>query len=271
MFISMFTTMDSNFIFLLLVGVCVAAAAAYLGTFMVLQRMSLVGDALSHVALPGLAIALTLHISPMLGAFVALFFAVVGVWYLGEKSSVYPEALVGVMFTGSLALGLLLTPAPELLEALFGNIEKITSIEGVMAILLSLAVIGVAMLISKKLMLMIVSKDLAKSVGINTALISFVYLILIGTVVALGIKFVGTLLTGALVIIPAAAAKNIGSEMKSYGVMSIIIGIASAIMGVLISKSFGLMSGSVVVLVSIGIFILTYLMKNWSNKVEVEE
>lgn len=103
-------TMNSSLLFLLLVGALVGAASGYLGSFMVLKRMSLVGDALSHVALPGIAIALTFGINPMLGALVALFIATVGIWYLSEHSEVYPEALVGVFFTASLAIGLLLTP-----------------------------------------------------------------------------------------------------------------------------------------------------------------
>jgi len=111
--------MNTNLGLILLVGALIGATSGYLGSFMVLKRMSLVGDALSHVALPGIAIAITLGINPLLGALVALVIATFGIWYLGEHSEVYPEALVGVFFTASLSLGLLLTPEPELLEALF--------------------------------------------------------------------------------------------------------------------------------------------------------
>src|SRR4030042_2778909 len=107
---------ELNIIMLLLTGILVGAASGYLGSFMVLKRMSLVGDALSHVALPGIAIALTWHVSPMIGAITALMFAAVGIWAMEQASDIYPEALVGVFFTGSLALGILLTPQPELLE-----------------------------------------------------------------------------------------------------------------------------------------------------------
>lgn len=258
---TMNTTMDLNLVFLILVGVSVAAAAGFLGSFMVLKRMSLVGDALSHVALPGMAIALVLHVSPILGAFVALFFAILGIWYLGEKSSVYPEAIVGVIFTGSLALGMLITPEPELLEALFGNIEKVTYGEGIWAVVLSLLVIVVTIAISKKLMLTIVSSDLAKSYGIKTNLVNLTYLLLIGVVVALGIKFVGTLLTGALVIIPAAAAKNVSNQLKSFVFLATLIGIVSAATGVMISSSYSLPSGPVVVLSSALIFGITYFVR----------
>ena len=114
----------------LAVGILVGLGAGYLGSFMILKRMSLVGDALSHVALPGIAAALMFDVNPMLGALGALFIATLGIWYLGEHSEIYPEALVGVFFTASLSLGLLLTPEPELLEALFGDIDKIGTADG---------------------------------------------------------------------------------------------------------------------------------------------
>src|SRR6185369_772849 len=107
--------MNTNLLLLLIVGGLVGAVSGYLGSFMVIRRMSLVGDALSHVALPGIAIAITLGINPMFGALMALILAIIGIWYLGEHSEIYPEALVGVFFTASLSIGLLLTPEPELL------------------------------------------------------------------------------------------------------------------------------------------------------------
>lgn len=255
---------STNLLFLILVGVFVAAAAGYLGSFMVVKRMALVGDALSHVALPGMAIALTFNFSPILGAFIALMLALIGIWYLEETSEIYTEALVGVFFTASLALGVLITPQAELLEALFGNIEKITLLEGLAAILISFVVIVVTKLISQKLILGVISDELAKSTGIAMAKINFIYLFLVGTVVALGVKFVGTLLMGALVIVPAASAKNISRGLKSYYVFSILFGILSAVIGVVTAEFLHIATGPAVVLVSIVFFILTYLLKNKS-------
>lgn len=254
-------TMNSNLIFQLLVGISVAAAAAYLGTFMVLKRMSLVGDALSHVALPGMALAIMFHVSPLLGAFLALLLAVFGIWYIGERSRVYPEALVGVAFTGALALGMIITPAPELLEALFGDITKITLIEGWIAVSLSILVIIVTKVISKKMTLAVVSEDLAKVSGVKTRLINLIYLLSIGVVVALGVKFVGTLLTGALVIVPAAAAKNISSKMIVYSLAAMLIGIFSAGIGITTATMLKFSIGPVVVITTIGFFVISYFLR----------
>ena len=253
--------MDTNLLNLLIVGTLVGAASAYIGSFMVLKRMSLVGDALSHVALPGIAVAMLYGVNPMLGAFIALILSTVGIWYLSEHSEIYPEALVGVFFTASLALGLLITPEPELLEALFGNIDKIGRLEGILTILGSLLIFVVTYKISNKLLLGIVSEDLAKSQKINVSKINLIYLLLVALVVALGVKFLGTLLTGAMVIIPAAASKNIAGSIKHFQILSIIFGFASTFLGIVFAKVFGIDSGPMVVLASVILFILSYSFK----------
>jgi ABC-type Mn2+/Zn2+ transport system permease subunit len=254
-------TMNINLLFLLSVGALVGAASGYLGSFMVLKRMSLVGDALSHVALPGIAIALTLEINPMLGALVALLIATFGVWYLSAHSEVYPEALVGVFFTASLSLGLLITPEPELLEALFGDIDKITRIDGLMVVVGAALIFIITSTISQKLLLGIVSEDLAKSQKIDIQKTNLVYLLLVALVVALGVKFLGTILTGAMVIIPAVAAKNLARNIAGFHIYSILIGIAASVIGILIAKYLGVSSGPVVVLSAVFFFVVSYIFK----------
>jgi len=228
---------------------------------MVLKRMSLVGDALSHVALPGIAVGLMFGINPMLGALAALLIATFGIWYLSEHSEIYPEALVGVFFTASLSLGLLLTPEPELLEALFGNIDKIGITDGIFTVIGAAIIFAVTFLISKKLLLGIVSEDLAKSQGVKMAKINLIYLLLVALVVALGVKFLGTLLTGAMVIIPAVAAKNIAKSIKSFQIFASFVGIISAVAGIMIARYFAIPSGPAVVLTGVFFFVVSYVFK----------
>ncbi|MCX6705740.1 MAG: metal ABC transporter permease [Candidatus Woesebacteria bacterium] len=252
---------NTNIILLLITGALVGGVSGYLGSFMVLKRMSLVGDALSHVALPGMAIALILNLNPTLGAFIALTLAVIGVWYLSEKSEIYPEALVGVFFTASLAIGILITPEPELLEALFGNFEKINLLDGVIIAASSVLIFTLVSFIAKRLLLGIVSEDLAKAEGINMKKVNLIYLLLVGFVVALGVKFVGTLLMGALVVVPAVAAKNLAKSIKSYQILGALLGVVSVVFGLVLSKYFNFSSGPIIVLVSIFIFIVSYIFK----------
>jgi len=257
---------ETNFLLILLVGIFVGGAAGFLGSFMVLKRMALVGDAFTHVALPGMAIALLLNFDPMIGAFLALALAALGIWYFEETSRIYPEALVGIFFTTALAAGVLITPEPELLEALFGNIESITAIEGIAAIILSVVVSALAYLISKKLILGVVSEELATSVGISKRKINLLYLFLVAITVTLGIRFVGTLLMGALVIIPAASAKNISSSLNNYYLLSVFFGVASAIVGIGLTVIWGIASGPAVVLTSTFFFLTTFIVKTLVQK-----
>lgn len=254
--------MNTNLVLLISIGALVGAASAYLGSFMVLKRMSLVGDALSHVALPGIAIALTFGINPMLGALLALILATIGIWYLSDHSEVYPEALVGVFFTASLSLGLLLTPEPELLEALFGNIDKISFADGFATVIGALTIFIVTFIVSKKLLLGVVSEDLAKSQKIDISKTNLAYLLMVALVVALGVKFLGTLLTGAMVIIPAASAKNCAKNIMNFQILAIVFGVVSSVVGILIARSFSISSGPTVVLTAVAVFILSYLFKN---------
>jgi ABC-type Mn2+/Zn2+ transport system permease subunit len=253
--------MTPSLTLLLLTGALVGAASGYLGSFMVLKRMSLVGDALSHVALPGLAIALMLHFDPILGAFTALTLAAIGIWYFQNHSTIYPDALVGIFFTASLAIGLLITPQPELLEALFGNIQNLNLTQGIMASAISLLLIFLTYKISKPLILTVLSEDLAKTTGLAGKYTQLVYLLLVATVVALGVKFVGTLLTGALVIIPAAAAKNLSRSLAGYSLWSIVFGCVSSVLGVFIASVTHSAPGPIVILTSVALFLLSHFFR----------
>src|SRR5512142_3254870 len=92
----------------LALAIFVGVAAGYLGSLMVLEKMALVGDALSHVALPGLAIGIILNFNPSLGAFVFLFISAILIWHIQRVTKISFEALVGAMFTLALAIGILL-------------------------------------------------------------------------------------------------------------------------------------------------------------------
>ncbi len=258
-YIPMITSIDSALLTSLIVAAAVGAASAYLGSLMVLKRLSLVGDALSHVALPGIGIALTYNLNPFLGAFTALAIGIFLVWYLGEKTDIPAEAIVGVIFAVSLAIGILVTPEPELLEALFGDISKVNLVDAVLGVSLSVLVIFVTILIRKKLILDLLSPDLARSQGIQTRLWNLIFLAMVAVVVALGVKVAGTLLMGALVVIPAAASKNLARNFSVYGVLSLVFGVVSAVAGVLLAFAFGLPPGPLVVLSSAVIFALSLI------------
>jgi ABC-type Mn2+/Zn2+ transport system permease subunit len=252
--------------FSLVTGIFVGISAGYLGSLMVLEKMALVGDALSHVALPGLAIGLSLHLSyPFLGAFVFLFAAAVIIWHLGRVTRLSFESIVGAVFTLALAIGILIIPEAELLEALFGDITRVTLLDTVIAAVVSVVAVSLTKIIYKKLVLGMISEELAISKGINIARTNLLYLLLVSAIVAIGIKIVGTLLVGFLVIVPAAAAKNLSSDLFRYSIFSAVFGAISSFSGVLLSSYLGLPSGPLVVISGITVFTATVLAR-WKAK-----
>ncbi len=243
----------------IIVAAFVAAAASLLGSFAVLKRMALVGDALSHVALPGLAIALLLNINPFIGALVFLLFAVFGIWVVQNKSTLPIDTIVGVFFTSSLALGALITPEHELLEALFGNILDLGWLESISSIIISIILIAVVLKFYKTITLNMISPEIALSVGINTKLIDLIYLLIFAVSVAQGIRFVGALMMGSLIIVPAATAKNISNSIIGYMKYSMAFGIAAAVLGIIISKLTLLPPGPVFILLCSIFFMVTFV------------
>jgi len=245
----------------LTVAVLIGIGAGYLGSFMVLKRMSLVGDALSHVALPGVALALFWNFNPFLGALAALFLATIGIWALEKKTELPYETLVGIFFTLSLAVGLLLIPEPELLEALFGNISTVNTTDLLITAVSIVAIIVVVSAIKRGLIISILSKDLARSMNISVDKINFLFLIMVSLIVALGLKVAGALLMGALVIIPAAAAKNISTGISRYIFLAALLGALSSIGGIIMAGFLSIPTGPAIVLTGGLIFLLTLVFK----------
>jgi ABC-type Mn2+/Zn2+ transport system permease subunit len=239
----------------LIVGVFVGSTAGYLGSIMVSRHMALVGDALSHVALPGLALGILFNFNPFIGAFAFLAATVIVTWYLQKSTTLSVEAIIGVIFVLALSIGILITPKVDLLEALFGDVSKITLMDTVITVLVSLFVIFVIKKIYEKLIISMISKELAVANRIKVDRINLIYLLLVATIVAVGIKEVGTLLVGAVVIVPAAAAKNISSTLSGYSLMSAIFGLMSAASGVVLSIYVNVPAGPLVVIVGTVIFV----------------
>ncbi len=245
----------------LLVAVFVAASASLLGSFAILKRMALVGDALSHVALPGMALAILFKFNPFIGAVAFLAVTVAGIWVIEYNSSLSLETIVGVFFTASLAVGALIMPEHDLIEALFGNITSLSPAESIASISLSVVLIALLLLIYKKLTLNMVSQEMAQSIGIDNKRLELVFLLSFALAVALGIRFVGALLMGSLVIIPAASAKNIAKSLKAFMYCSVIFGVAAASAGIYISYAYKLSPGPIFILISSSIFLATLFLR----------
>lgn len=254
--------MTNEFLLSLIAGISVGGAAGYLGSLMLTKRMALVGDALGHVALPGMGLALLFGFNASFGAFLFLLLGIFLIWLLEIRTSLPTEALVGVVFVASLAAGFLIVPEPELLEALFGDISRVSFEMALASVFFSLLIFLVIRRIYRKLILSSISGDLAKSEGVSAKKQNLIYLLLIAAVVALGVQVVGALLVGALLIVPAAAARNISKNLRSYALWSIGLGMASSFLGALLFRFTGLPAGPMIILAATSFFLLSLALKN---------
>ncbi len=244
----------------LIVALVIGIASGLVGSFVILRRMALVGDALSHVALPGIALALFWQVDPFWGAFFFLILAAVLVWWLEGRTKLPGDAIVGLLFTASLALGILGLPGEEILDSLFGSFAHLSPAGFVGVVTASLA-IAVAMLVaSRRILLEIFTPEIA-AIKDPKRLATLFFLLLFSSVVALGIKLVGTLLMGALTIIPAAIAKNASRSMTGYVVSSAILGGSIAMVGAFLAGELALAPGPVIIIIGVAFFLVTVIFR----------
>lgn len=261
--------MSEPVVYSLIAGLVTGMAAGYVGSLMILKRMALVGDVLSHVALPGIALGLLFNFSPFLGAFAFLFAAVVATWYLERSTRLPLDAVIGVLFVFALAVGLLITPEADLLDALFGDISSVALLDTVVAVAISACVLVVARRIYRGVILSLISEDLAIAKKVKIGQVDFLYLLLVALVVATGIKVVGMLLVGAVVILPAVSAKNVSRSLSGYALLSAVLGMITAAGGIALaallpSLDSGLTyvpPGPLVVVAGMAVFLVTVAMK----------
>jgi ABC-type Mn2+/Zn2+ transport system permease subunit len=238
-------------------GCFISGTAAYMGTLMLSKKMSVVADPLGHLALPGAALALIYGFSLSLGAFPFVIAGVLLIWLLEAKTKLHIEALTAIVFATGVAAAFLFLPIDKAEAALIGDISQVGIYGTVASVILSaVAFFGIRRTYSK-IMLANIHEDLAKTEGINVKLYNLIYLLTIAVIVALGVNLVGGLMTAALVAIPAAAARNVSKSLFQYGLVSGMIGIASAIVGILLGVFTRLPAGPLVILTSAAIFTAT--------------
>jgi len=253
--------MDNQFILSLITAIFIGGIAGYLGSLMMTKRMALVGGPLGHLALPGAALALLYNFNIFWGALGTIVIGAVIIWFLEIKTKLPIEALTGLVFAGGVALSFLILPLSQAEEALIGDISKIGVTDTILAVILGIIIFLIVKKIYSKMILAEVSEDLAKVEGINVKKYNLIYLISITLIVALEVKIVGGLLTVAMLVIPASASRNFSKTLSQYSLGSLIIGIISAVLGILFFKIFNLPAGPLVILTASLIFLISLIFK----------
>ena len=142
-----------------------------------------------------------------------------------------------------------------------GDLLSITPENIFMLAIVLICVFILWLLIFNKLLLVSINKALAKSRGVNIRLIEYLFTLIIAVIVTISIQWVGLLIINSLLILPAAAARNVAKNVRQYHVLSILIAVISGISGLILSYFFGTATGATIVLVSTVFFILTFMIK----------
>ncbi len=247
----------------LVAAIVVGVLCACLGTLVVLRRMSLVGHALSHSALPGLAIAYVLGFNVFGGAVVATIFTALLIVFLAKDEAVYEDTSIGIIPTVMFALGVLIISSTksyrDMSAMLFGNILGISQGDLYLIGGITVLTLGALFLFYKELKLLCVDPDYAKTIGIPLNLLRYGLLLFLALTVVVGIQAVGTILTNALLVIPAAAARFLTNRLGIMILWSCVLAALSASGGVFISYYLGLSSGASIVLCSGFCFCICWL------------
>ncbi|TSA44276.1 hypothetical protein D4R51_04105 [bacterium] len=254
-------TMNDIFLLTLISGVFVAAASGLVGSFLIVRKMSLLSDALSHVALPGIALGIIFKFAPIWGGLASLFVGIVLIWLIENKTKLATESVTGVLFVTALAIGALLIPQQDLLEAFFGNVLKITLNQIIFQTVIAILIIGLILKYLKPLTLFSIAPDLGTSIKISPLKMQFLLLLAIALTIAIGIGFVGVLLISALSIIPAATARNLANGFNSFIYISIVLSVFSLTSGLLVGDIYNANPGIATVLISAALFGLSLLKK----------
>lgn len=243
----------------LLLAAAAAIAAGLIGCFAVMRRMALAADALSHVALPGIGIALALHIHPLFGAVAMLLFGALLVWALEDRSRLSTETIIGVVFSAALAIGSMLASGEDLIDALFGRARSLSWPETAFGLSVSAAVVVFVVRRRHDLVVTLVSPDIARTAGIDIRRLDLLYLQMFALTVALGLRYLGVLLMGSLVIIPAATAKRLSNGLTEMLLIAVVVALAVTVLGSYLALWLHRESGPLIVTLAAGVFFLSLL------------
>lgn len=250
-----------------LAGVIIATLASISGTFVVLKRYSLIGETLAHSSLLGVAVGLIAGYNPL---WMAVVFAILSAWvieYLRSKFSLYSDAVLSILLSGSLAAAVIIVSLGgafnnSLFSYLFGSILSVSYEDVVTIAIFGVLALVILLLFSKELYFIAYDEEVAKVSGIKVDLLNFLLVSVVAVIIALSIRVVGSLLIGALMVIPTVCALQFRVGFLKSVVISLFIALFSVISGMMLSFHFSLPSGATIVLCVLLIFILSLIINS---------
>lgn len=250
----------------LLALIIIAPLFGIIGTMIVNNKMSFFSDALGHSALTGIALGTIIGVSNYSISMIifAIVFALL-LNYIKNKKTASTDTIISVFSSSAVAIGLMLMSKyggiNKYSQYLVGDILSVTIEEILLLAIILVVTVIVWFKLCNKLVVTSTNPTLAKSKGINVNLIENVFGILIAVIVMLTIKWVGILLINALLILPAAASRNISNNMRQYTLYAILISLFSGVFGLILSFVFEIATGPTIVVISAIIFFVTFVFR----------
>ncbi len=246
--------------FSIILAIFAAGAAGFVGAFALMKKTILAGDVMSHVAIPGLGLAIIWQVNPLIGGAFTLFIGALIISQLERRTTISSEAAIGVIFASSVALGaLLINSREELLDALFGGFRSLSQGEFIFGMVSSIFIVLALWFLRNKLIVGLFSEELAAAANIKIGWLNFWFLLIFSLAILSGLRFLGALLAGALIIVPASAARQLTHSLPWFLACSMFLSVLSMIIGIGISQIYSLELGPVVVVVASVIFALSLL------------
>lgn len=247
----------------LLTSMMVGIICGVIGCFIILRGMALMGDAISHAVLPGVALSYMLGINFFIGAVFTGVLTAIGIGYISQNSRIKNDVSIGIMFTAAFASGIILITfmksSTDLYHILFGNVLAVRPTE-----MWSTLAIGIFVLISifvfyKELLVSSFDPTMAAAYGLPTKAIHYFLMTLLTLVTVASLQTVGIVLVVAMLITPASTAYLLTDRLWVMIYLSAGIGVLSAILGLYFSYTYNLASGATIVLAATVLFILAFL------------
>lgn len=245
-------------------GIGLALITGPLGCFIIWRRLSYFGDTIAHSALLGVVIAYAMNFNLIIAVFAVSCFIALSLLFLQKRTNLPDDALLGLLAHSVLAIGLVLLGILsfiriDLMGLLFGDILSVNITDVLFVWIGGSIVLIVLILIWRPLFAATVNLELAKAEGLNADLANTIFTILIASVIAISIKIVGILLITGLLIIPAAASRNLSSTPIQMAIISSVIGLVSVVLGLQTSMIWNSPTGPTILTIALGVFILTLI------------
>ena len=247
----------------LMVSALVGSVCGLLSCYMTLKGWALMGDAVSHAVMPGVVVAYALGLPFSLGAFVFGVGSVALIGFVKQKSRIKEDTVIGLVFTGFFALGIVLVSKIksniDLMQILFGSPLGISRSDVNQTLIISFIVIFILLIFRKDLMLYCFDAKHARSIGINTGILHYLLLTLLSLSAVVGLQTVGIILVVAMLITPGATAYLLTDRFDRMTLLAVISSSFSSVLGVYISYWSDIETGGSIVLVQTFIFLIAFL------------